>query len=79
MAKYKTIVDNVNLRFIDEIVEVLKMGSIVEVEKIYPAKDSLGRNIEIAVCKDGNELIASFNGKPSIEPVKIKSNKKKGE
>ena len=79
MAKYKTIVDNVNLWSDGEVVEVLKIGSSVEIEKIEPVKEVAGHSIEVAICKDGNTLIASFNGKASIEAVKIKSNKKKGE
>lgn len=78
MAKYKTIVDNVNLYYNDEVVEVLKIGSTVEVEKIVPTRDIIGRDVEIAKCKDGNTLIASFNGTVSIELIKTKS-KKKGE
>lgn len=79
MAKYKTIADNVNLWCDGEVVEVLKIGSTIEVEKIVKSKDIYDRDLEIGICKDENTLIASFNGKPSIEPVKIKSNKKKGE
>lgn len=79
MAKYKTLVDNVNLWNDGEVVEVLKVGSTVEIEKIEPVKEVAGHSIEVAICKDGNTLIASFNGKASIELVKIKSNKKKGE
>ena len=79
MAKYKTIVDNVNLWLNDEVVEVLKIGSTVEIEKIEPVKEVAGHSIEVAICKDGNTLIASFNGKPSIEAIKAKSTKKKGE
>lgn len=79
MAKYKTIVDNVNLWSNGEVVEVLKIGSTVEIEKIEPVKEVAGHSIEVAICKDGNTLIASFNGKPSIEAVKTKSTKKKGE
>ena len=79
MAKYKTIVDNVNLWSNGEVVEVLKIGSTIEIEKIKPVKEVAGHSIEVAICKDGNTLIASFNGKPSIEAIKTKSNKKKGE
>ena len=78
MAKYKTIVDNVNLWNDGEVIEVLKIGSTVEIEKIEPVKEVAGHSIEVAICKDGNTLITSFNGKPSIEAIKTKS-KKKGE
>ncbi len=83
MAKYKTIVDNVNLWLNDEVVEVLNKGTIIEVEKIIPGYSMKSvipvKTTEIAVLKDGYEVIASYNGKPSIEVVKTKSNKKKGE
>ena len=83
MAKYKTIVDNVNLWLNDEVVEVLKKGTIIEVEKIIPGYSMKSvipvKTTEIAVLKDGCEVIASYNGKASIESIKNKSTKKKGE
>ena len=82
MAKYKTIVDNVNLWLNDEVVEVLNKGTIIEVEKIIPGYSMKSvipvKTTEIAVLKDGYAVIASFNGKASIEAIKTKS-KKKGE
>ena len=78
MAKYKTIVNNVNLWHGEEVIEVLNIGSTIEVEKIESYTDSMKRTFELATCKDGSVLIASFNGKPSIEAIKTKS-KKKGE
>lgn len=74
--KYKTIVDNLNVYYKDEVIEQLKEGSIIEVEKITPAIDQYGRSIKIAVLKDGNEIIAEFAGKVTIEPVKTKTSKK---
>ena len=70
MAKYKTIVDNLNVYYNDEVIEVLKIGTTIEVEKIIPGKDIYNRNIELAILKDGNEIIASFEGKSSIEIIK---------
>ena len=70
MAKYKTIVDNLNVYYNDEVIEVLKKGTTIEVEKIIPGKDIYNRNIELAILKDGNEIIASFEGKSSIEIIK---------
>lgn len=76
MAKYKTIIDNVNVYQNDEVIEVLKLGSTIEVEKIVSAIDPYRRKLEIAICKDGNEVVASFNGIRSLEEVKTK---KKGD
>ena len=70
MAKYKTIVDNLNVYYNDEVIEVLKIGTTIEVEKIIPGKDIYNRNIELAILKDGNEIIASFEGRSSIEIIK---------
>ena len=78
MAKYKTIVNNVNLWYGEEVIKVLNVGSTIEVEKIESYTDTMKRTFELATCKDGSVLIASFNGKPSIEAIKTKS-KKKGE
>lgn len=70
MAKYKTIVDNLNIYYNNEVIEVLKIGTTIEVEKIIPGKDIYNRNIELAILKDGNEIIASFEGRSSIEIIK---------
>lgn len=70
MAKYKTIVDNLNVYYNDEVIEVLKIGTTIEVEKIIPEVDHYGREFELAILKDGNEIIASFEGKSSIEIIK---------
>jgi len=70
VAKYKTIVDNLNVYYNDEVIEVLKIGTTIEVEKIIPGKDIYNRNIELAILKDGNEIIASFEGRSSIEIIK---------
>ena len=70
MAKYKTIVDNLIVRNNDEFVKILKVGTTIEVEKIIPGKDIYNRNIELAILKDGNEIIASFEGRSSIEIIK---------
>ena len=70
MAKYKTIVDNLIVRNNDELVKILKVGTTIEVEKIIPDVDYYGRDIELAILKDGNEIMASFEGKSSIEIIK---------
>lgn len=79
MAKYKTVVDNVNLWYKDEVVEVLKKGTTLEVEKIIPGYSMKSilpvKKTEIAILKDGYEVIASYNGKNNIELVKTKTKK----
>ena len=70
MAKYKTIVDNLNVYYNDEVIEVLKIGTTIEVEKIIPGKDIYNRDLELAILKDGNMIITSFEGKSSIEIIK---------
>ena len=70
MAKYKTIVDNLNVYYNNEVIEVLKKGTTIEVEKIIPGVDNYGRELELAILKDGNEIIASLEGKSSIEIIK---------
>ena len=71
MAKYKTIVDKLIVRNDDdELVKILKVGTTIEVEKIIPEVDYYARPIELAILKDGNEIMASFEGKPSIEIIK---------
>ena len=70
MAKYKTIVDNLIVRNNDELVKILKVGTTIEVEKIIPEVDHYGRDFELAILKDGNEIIASFEGRSSIEIIK---------
>ena len=71
MAKYKTIVDNLIVRNNNnELVKILKVGTTIEVEKIIPGVDHYGRYFELAILKDGNEIIASFEGKSSIEIIK---------
>ena len=70
MAKYRTIVDNLNVYYNNEVIEVLKKGTTIEVEKILPDIDSYGRDFELAILKDENEIIASFEGKSSIEIIK---------
>lgn len=70
MAKYKTIVDNLNVYYRDEVVEVLKKGTTIEVEKIIPRVDTFGREFEFAILKDGKEVIASTPGGSTIEIIK---------
>lgn len=70
MAKYKTIVDNLIVRDNDKLVKILKVGTTIEVDKIISAKDNYNRDIELAILKDGNEIIASFEGRSSIEIIK---------
>ena len=70
MAKYKTIVDNLNVYYNNEVIEVLKKGTTIEVEKIIPEVDNYCRDIELAFLKDGNMIIASFEGRSSIEIIK---------
>jgi len=70
VAKYKTIVDNLIVRNNDELVKILKVGTTIEVEKIIPEVDHYGRDFELAILKDGNEIIASFEGRSSIEIIK---------
>jgi len=70
VAKYKTIVDNLNVYYNDEVIEVLKIGTTIEVEKIIPGKDIYNRDLELAILKDGNMIITSFEGKSSIEIIK---------
>lgn len=70
MAKYKTIVDNLNVYYNNEVIEVLKKGTTIEVEKIVPKIDNYSRDLELAILKDGNEIIASFEGRSSIEIIK---------
>ena len=70
MAKYKTIVDNLNIYYNNQVIEVLKIGTTIEVEKIIPEVDHYGRDFELAILKDGNEIIASFEGRSSIEIIK---------
>lgn len=77
MAKYKTIVDHLNVYFQGEVIEVLEKGSIIEVEKFVEAKDVYNRLFKMAILKDGNELIASNGVIETIAPVKV--SKKKGD
>lgn len=77
MAKYKTIVDHLNVYYQGEVIEVLEMGSTIEVEKIVEAKDVYNRLFKMAILKDGNELIASNGVINTIVPVKAV--KKKGD
>ena len=77
MAKYKTIVDHLNIHFQGEVIEVLEKGSIIEVEKIVEAKDIYNRLFKVAILKDGNELVASNGVIETIAPVKTV--KKKGD
>lgn len=77
MAKYKTIVDHLNVYYQGEVIEVLEMGSTIEVEKIVEAKDIYNRLFKMAILKDGNELIASNGIIETIAPVKV--SKKKGD
>ena len=70
MAKYKTIVDNLNVYYNNEVIEVLKKGTTIEVEKIIPGKDIYNRDLELAILKDGNMIITSFEVKSSIEIIK---------
>ena len=70
MAKYRTIVDNLNVYYNDEVIEVLKKGTTIEVEKIIPEVDNYSRDLELAILKDGNEIIASFEGRSTIEIIK---------
>lgn len=77
MAKYKTIVDHLNVYFQGEVIEVLEKGSVIEVEKIVEAKDVYNRLFKMAILKDGNELIASNGVIETIAPIKV--TKKKGD
>lgn len=77
MSKYRTIVDHLNVYFQGEVIEVLEMGSTIEVEKIVEAKDVYNRLFKMAILKDGNELIASNGVTNTIVPVKTV--KKKGD
>ena len=77
MSKYRTIVDHLNVYFQGELIEVLEMGSTIEVEKIVEAKDVYNRLFKMAILKDGNELIASNGVINTIVPVKTV--KKKGD
>lgn len=80
MAKYKTIVDNLNVYYNDEVAKTLPIGTTIEVEKFLEGYELSGiipqNNKTIAILKDGYEIIARYKDK---ETIKLVRTKKKGE
>lgn len=72
MQKYKTIRDNVNVYLNNELVDTLKIGTTVAVEKMV----NIGNNKSIALLEDGKEIIAKWNDKECLEKIQIKKRKK---